>query len=453
MASIQLPVVTNATRLRNATNAAGEASSPSGEQSAFADVLSASLGEAKPRQKASTKESDSQDAPAVAPDPSASATPPAPAPQQSAASNSTGKDEADANAERVSTASTPSDQAAAAARGSSSTRAVTTNKTAGDGVSAFSVDASNAAADAERVDIGPEYVPGAITQASLQLQKSTGSLPVDPSDGSAAKAATAVATDTSKLDPRLAVDVALNPADRSAAQRQIGEERAEARTSALRSDGKFDPRANPTEDARATATPAALAGISSDVARQLSNFGLRRNIDTVEGPGGTQNIAGAMQSFLASAANASPNAVARTAVYDIKTPVGAPGWSDSLNQVVTLSVRDQIQEAEIRVQPRDLGPITVTLKLDGDSASVAFSAANSDTRALLESNLPQLKDTLAASGIALNGSSVDGGAAQSRGEFGQGARQASNHNDSNGTSESEARAPVRGLNRIVDTFA
>lgn len=149
-----------------------------------------------------------------------------------------------------------------------------------------------------------------------------------------------------------------------------------------------------------------------------------------------------------SVANLAP--AAHTAVFEIRTPVGALAWTESLTQTVMVSVRERVQEAEIRVQPQELGPISMTLKLDGDSASIAFNIAVPETRALVESNLPQLKEALASAGLSLTGSTVDGGSRQSSDDTARGTPE----RDTGPSSVTEITPTVvRISDRLVDTFA
>jgi flagellar hook-length control protein FliK len=56
-----------------------------------------------------------------------------------------------------------------------------------------------------------------------------------------------------------------------------------------------------------------------------------------------------------------------------------------------------------------MGPIRIELSLNGEQASVAFSAAQPDTRTAIEQSLPLLKSMLSEQGLQLADSSVGSG--------------------------------------------
>lgn len=70
-----------------------------------------------------------------------------------------------------------------------------------------------------------------------------------------------------------------------------------------------------------------------------------------------------------------------------------------------------MERAEIQLQPRELGPIRVELSLNGESARIAFSATQPETRQAIEQSLAILKDLLAERGLSLGQASVSDGRA------------------------------------------
>lgn len=68
-----------------------------------------------------------------------------------------------------------------------------------------------------------------------------------------------------------------------------------------------------------------------------------------------------------------------------------------------------VERAEIQLQPRELGPVRVELSLSGESARIAFSAVQPETRQAIEQSLPILKDLLAERGLTLGQASVSDG--------------------------------------------
>ena len=60
-----------------------------------------------------------------------------------------------------------------------------------------------------------------------------------------------------------------------------------------------------------------------------------------------------------------------------------------------------VQEARLQLHPRDLGSITVQVRMEAGSASVFFGAEHPAARAALEAALPQLREQFASGGMQL----------------------------------------------------
>lgn len=90
----------------------------------------------------------------------------------------------------------------------------------------------------------------------------------------------------------------------------------------------------------------------------------------------------------------------------IETPVNSKAWPEQLGNKVVWLVRNEHQTAQINVTPPQLGPIHITLNLNGDQASAFFVSPHADVRQAIESSMPQLRDMLAASGITLGDANV-----------------------------------------------
>ncbi|UWN48878.1 Flagellar hook-length control protein [Alcanivorax sp. ALC70] len=59
------------------------------------------------------------------------------------------------------------------------------------------------------------------------------------------------------------------------------------------------------------------------------------------------------------------------------------------------------QHMELHLNPRDLGPLSVSLKLDDHGAQAHFFSSHAPVRGAVEQAIPQLRDALAEQGIAL----------------------------------------------------
>jgi flagellar hook-length control protein FliK len=78
-----------------------------------------------------------------------------------------------------------------------------------------------------------------------------------------------------------------------------------------------------------------------------------------------------------------------------------PQWPEQLGEHIQWRLADGVQEARIEVHPPALGPIEVQLQLDDGSLKVHLSASHAETRALLQGELPRLREVLQQSGLTL----------------------------------------------------
>ncbi len=90
----------------------------------------------------------------------------------------------------------------------------------------------------------------------------------------------------------------------------------------------------------------------------------------------------------------------------VATPMGQRGWDQAVSQQVSWLVRDQLQSANLSLNPPHLGPIQVTLQLDQQQATVQFVSAAPEVRQALQDALPALRAMLGEAGIALGQADV-----------------------------------------------
>lgn len=140
----------------------------------------------------------------------------------------------------------------------------------------------------------------------------------------------------------------------------------------------------------------------------------------------------------------------------IATPLQQPQWADDFSQKVTWLATQRVQSAELHLNPAQLGPLEVSLKLNGDHASVQFISAHAVVRDAIEQSLPRLRDMLADSGITLGNTTVSDQAPREQRERAQTGNAAQIHATDN---FSEAEIPKAQTTRLpsrhngsVDTF-
>ena len=90
----------------------------------------------------------------------------------------------------------------------------------------------------------------------------------------------------------------------------------------------------------------------------------------------------------------------------LPTPVQDPRWADALAHRLVLMAREGESVASLKLVPVDLGPLDIQISVRDGEASVHFSAAHAETRAVLESSMPRLRELLSAQGLQLTNSSV-----------------------------------------------
>jgi hypothetical protein len=140
---------------------------------------------------------------------------------------------------------------------------------------------------------------------------------------------------------------------------------------------------------------------------------------------------------------------------EIEIPLGGRAWERSLGERVVWLVGQQLQAAEIRLNPPHLGPVEVRLTVSGSEASLSFGTPHAPVREAIEQALPRLREQLAEQHLVLV--SVDVG---DRGVFGQAAGrhlpQETAHSRSVAAPEAPAAGPTpgRGHSRgLVDEYA
>ena len=87
--------------------------------------------------------------------------------------------------------------------------------------------------------------------------------------------------------------------------------------------------------------------------------------------------------------------------FAIPSPLGHPGWSDVFADRVTFVVKQGLQEAEIRLNPPQLGPVDVRIVMSNDQANLMFSSPHGAVREAIELSVGRLRDMLADSGFNL----------------------------------------------------
>lgn len=181
--------------------------------------------------------------------------------------------------------------------------------------------------------------------------------------------------------------------------------------------GAPDPVASSLGDAQANANEEATLATDAVAAQEPASRGeafvARATADFAAQPAHTR---GAFAPHSLQAVDA-PRALAPGAAApswhsaNVPTPVGDAAFPGRFAAEVALLGAAGIERAEIHLQPRELGPVRIELTMSGESARIAFSAAQPDTRQAIEQSLPILEDLLAERGLVLGDASVSDGRA------------------------------------------
>ncbi|MGD9833753.1 MAG: flagellar hook-length control protein FliK [Piscinibacter sp.] len=97
-------------------------------------------------------------------------------------------------------------------------------------------------------------------------------------------------------------------------------------------------------------------------------------------------------------------------------PLESPEFAQAFGLEISTLARDGIQQAELHLNPAEMGPVSVQIALDGEKARIDFGAQAAATRAAIEASLPELAAALRDAGLTLAG----GGVSQHPGQRGDG---------------------------------
>ncbi len=125
--------------------------------------------------------------------------------------------------------------------------------------------------------------------------------------------------------------------------------------------------------------------------------------------------------------------------------LGQPAWEANLGSNLKMLVGQNIQSAELRLDPPELGSLDIKIKVSNDVASVNITSPHANVRDALENAVPRLREMFADSGVALGDVNVQQESfAQSQQSADQG-----NPGFSTGATEEVIDEPVTVTRRIV----
>lgn len=157
----------------------------------------------------------------------------------------------------------------------------------------------------------------------------------------------------------------------------------------------------------------------------------------------------------------------RVPVLSLAPPVDSDAWAPALGQQMLRMSASGMHTAQLNINPENLGPLQITLKLGDDQAQAMFVSAHESVRKAVEAALPQLRTTLAEHGISLGQTAVGADTRQPGGQASFAGDNPSGRSGSNGgsnypgaTRNTVASTPVPAAavrstrtEGVVDTFA
>jgi len=175
----------------------------------------------------------------------------------------------------------------------------------------------------------------------------------------------------------------------------------------------------------------------------------------------TPNTSGTSSSVsvLSAINSATPNAPPTEQNLRLEPRVGTPAWDSALAQKVTWMSNQQMQVAQLQLNPPDLGPMEVTLTIGtGPDAEtrIEFTSPHLAVREALQSALPQLREMMEGSGITLGSTTVSAESFQQQSQSGRQDNPSGRSSDnlSQNSPEMAARSiATRSHDGMVDIFA
>ena len=104
------------------------------------------------------------------------------------------------------------------------------------------------------------------------------------------------------------------------------------------------------------------------------------------------------------AATAAVNKLIQDTKVDVPAmtrPLSHPDWNQEMGERIVWMNNRGISSAEIKMNPQNMGPITVRIDMNQDQATIAFTAQNSEVRNALEASIPKLREMLSSQQVNL----------------------------------------------------
>lgn len=97
-----------------------------------------------------------------------------------------------------------------------------------------------------------------------------------------------------------------------------------------------------------------------------------------------------------------------TAQQQVSVPVQNPQWGQQVGDRVQWMIGQNLHQADIHLNPPELGALKVHIQMHGDQASVNFSSPHAQVRDALDAATPRLREMMHEAGLTLGDVNVSG---------------------------------------------
>lgn len=94
-------------------------------------------------------------------------------------------------------------------------------------------------------------------------------------------------------------------------------------------------------------------------------------------------------------------AVTSRALQPMTANLQQPHWNEQIGERLNVMISRGLQQAEIRLNPPELGMLEVKVQIQGDQANVNFSTAHGHVKDALDAAIPRLREMLEENGLTL----------------------------------------------------
>jgi flagellar hook-length control protein FliK len=101
-----------------------------------------------------------------------------------------------------------------------------------------------------------------------------------------------------------------------------------------------------------------------------------------------------------------PTSATPTPQASIAAAPGSREFAALTSQQITVFAANGVEQAQLQLNPAQMGPVTVQIQLTGDQAQVHLAAEHAFTRQALEQAMPELASSLRDAGLTLTGGGV-----------------------------------------------